>query len=80
MLKSSTKMPFNELPGALVEDMLSKCDGISRKLAISFRKLLDVKKEARKVLKDKQLLRRDSEIMSTPSHPTTCGIDGAFAV
>ncbi len=80
MSKSIIKTPFKELPEALVEDMLYQCDGISRKLSNTFQKLLDVKKEARKTLKDEKLLRKDSEIMLTPSNPTTCGIDGAFAI
>lgn len=80
MSKSIIKTPFSELPEALVEDMLNQCDGISRKLSITFQKLLNLKKEARKILKDKKLLRKDSEITLTPSHPTTCGIDGAFAI
>ena len=80
MSKSTIKTPFKGLPEALVEDMLYQCDGISRKLSITFQKLLDLKKEARKTLKDKKLLRKDSEITFTPSNPTTCGIDGAFAI
>ena len=55
MSKTILKTPFNELPEALVEDMLNQCDGISRKLSITFQKLLNLKKEARKILKDKKL-------------------------
>ncbi len=80
MSKSSIKTPFKELPEALVEDMLIQCDGISKKLSNTFQNLLNVKKEARRILKDKGLLRKDSEITLTPSHPTTCGVDGAFAI
>ena len=80
MSRSILKTPFKELPEALVEDMLIQCDGISKKLSITFQKLLNLKKQARDTLKDKELLRKDSEITSTPSHPTTCGVDGAFAV
>lgn len=80
MSKSILKTPFNKLPEALVEDMLNQCDGISRKLSSTFQKLLNHKKEARTILKDEKLLRKDSEITSTPYHPTTCGIDGAFAI
>lgn len=80
MSRSVTKTPFKELPEALVEDMLFQCDGISKKLSTTFQNLLDIKKEARRILKDKELLRKDSEITLTPSHPTTCGVDGAFAI
>ncbi|KKK40251.1 hypothetical protein LCGC14_0901190 [marine sediment metagenome] len=80
MSKSSIKTPFKELPEALVEDMLIQCDEISKKLSNTFQNLLNVKKKARRILKDKGLLRKDSEITLTPSHPTTCGVDGAFAI
>jgi hypothetical protein len=80
MLRSVAKTPFKELPEALVEDMLVQCDGISKKLSSTFQNLLDIKKKARRILKDEALLRKDSEITLTPSHPTTCGVDGAFAV
>ena len=80
IIKTSFKGPFKELPEALVEDMLDKCNGISRKLSNTFQKLLDTKKEARQILKKEKLLRKDSELSITPSHPTTCGVDGAFAI
>jgi len=80
MSRSILKTPFKELPQALVEDMLYQCDGISKKLSSTFQNLLDLKTKARKILKDKDLLRKDSEITLTPSHPTTCGVDGAFAI
>lgn len=80
MSRSIIKTPFKELPEALVQDMLYQCDGISRKLSNTFQRLLNLKKEARKKLKEKKLLRKDSEIILTPSHPTTCGIDGAYAI
>jgi len=79
-MKTPFKGPFKELPGALVEDMLDKCNGISRKLSNTFQKLLDIKKEARQILKKEKLLRKDSELTIIPSHPTTCGIDGAYAI
>jgi hypothetical protein len=80
MLRGIAKTPFKELPEALVEDMLIQCDRISKKLSSTFQNLLNLKKKARRILKDKDLLSKDSEITLTPSHPTTCGVDGAFAV
>ncbi|TKJ23121.1 MAG: hypothetical protein CEE43_05225, partial [Promethearchaeota archaeon Loki_b32] len=80
MSRSILKTPFKELPQALVEDMLYQCDGISKKLSSTFQNLVDLKKKARKILKDKDLLKKDSKIILTPSHPTTCGVDGAFAI
>ena len=80
MLRTTPQTPFKELPEALAEDMLIQCNGINKKLYITFQNLLNLKKKARRILKNKDLLKRDSEIISTPSHPTTCGVDGAFAV
>ncbi len=42
--------------------------------------MIDLKTEARLKLKENNLLNNDSDIISTNNHPTTCGIDGAFAV
>jgi len=80
MSQGASKNPFKELPVALVVDMLNQCEGISKKLSQSFQRLLDLKAEARLKLKENDLLKKESAIISTTNHPTTCGVDGAFAV
>ena len=51
MLELTQENPFNELPEALVVDMLNKCDGIGRKLTKSFQYLFESKKDIRKIEK-----------------------------
>lgn len=74
------KSPFYELPQALIEDMLNQCDDIGTKLRNSFQKLYDTKKDIRQLLKERNLLRKDSEIIYSPQNPTTCGVDGSFSI
>ena len=72
--------PFDELPEALVEEMLNQCDELGETLSKSFRELFERKNEIRKDMMDQNLLKRDTEISSAPTHPTTCGVDGSYAI
>ena len=72
--------PFDELPEALVEEMLDQCEELGENLSKSFQKLYNVKNDIRKELIGKNLLRKDTEISSAPTHPTTCGVDGSYAI
>ncbi len=72
--------PFGELPEALVEEMLNQCDELGETLSKSFRELFERKSEIRKDMMDQNLLKRDTEISSAPTHPTTCGVDGSYAI
>jgi hypothetical protein len=72
--------PFDELPEALVEEMLNRCEDLGESLSKSFQRLYDIKADIRKELKGKNLLKRDTEISSTPAYPTTCGVDGSYAI
>lgn len=80
MVEKIVDHPFDELPEALVEEMLDQCDSLGEKLSNSFRKLYETKNENRKKLTAQKLLKRDSEIFSALTHPTTCGVDGSYAV
>lgn len=80
MIEKIDETPFNELPQALVEDMLSQCNDLSKKLINSFQKLSDIKKNIRKELKQTDLFKKDSEITSAPVHPTSCGVDGSYTI
>jgi len=51
MLELTEKNPFNELPEALVVNMLNQCDGIGRKLTKSFQNLYKLRKNIREKLK-----------------------------
>jgi hypothetical protein len=74
------EQPFAELPEALVDDLLSKCTPVGEGLFASFDKVRCAKEQVRKKLLDLGLLHRDSEISSVPANPTSCGVDGAYAV
>ena len=74
------EQPFAELPEALVEEMLSKSEEIGTSLYKSYKEILEMKEEIRKQLSDERLLKRDSQLSYYSSIPTTCGVDGAYAV
>jgi len=80
MVEIISENPFNELPEALVVDMLSKCDEIGLKLSNSFQNLYKIKPDIRKKLKEENLLKKDSDIMLPPSYPTCCAVDGSFSI
>ncbi|MBI2075689.1 MAG: DNA double-strand break repair nuclease NurA [Candidatus Aenigmarchaeota archaeon] len=73
-----TETPFSELPEALVEEMLNKSDELGRDLSNTFKDINDKKSEVRKKLYELEYLKKDSDIITTPSYPTTCGVDGSY--
>lgn len=79
-VNSSEIHPFNELPEALVEELLNQCGSIGNSLSSSFRQLLDNKTDIRNTLIDNGLLCHDSDLLTTHSYPTTCGVDGAYTL
>lgn len=80
IVEPSASTPFEELPEALVEEMLSKSTELGEKLSTSFREIQEKKQDTRKELKNKGLLKNDSDFIKTPVHPTTCGVDGSYAI
>ena len=70
---------FSELPGALVEELLARAGEIGNELKNSFLELKDRKESLRKGLDKKGLLKNASEL-EYPSIPTTCGVDGSYAI
>jgi hypothetical protein len=80
MLEFQNENPFNELPEALVVDMLNQCDSIGLKLSKTFQNLYEIRKDIRTQLKEKELLKKDSDIMLTPTYPTSCAVDGSFSI
>jgi hypothetical protein len=69
---------FEELPQALVEQMLAKSADIGDSVVKSFREVKKKKKEIRIQLRRAELL--TSDVYYPSKVPTTCGVDGAFAV
>jgi hypothetical protein len=77
---SASENPFDELPEALVEEMLNQCGDLGEELSRSFKKLYEQKSDIRERLKKANILKRDTFLSVTPSYPTSCGIDGSYAV
>jgi len=69
--------PFEELPEALVEEMLNQSETIGDLLFHKFHELQNKREELRDRLE--QDIKKDRELgYSTP--PTTCGVDGSYAI
>lgn len=73
------EQPFAELPEALVEEMLSKSEGLGDRLYDSFREIHNNRAKMQKQLQDQNMLKHDAEV-GYPGIPTTCGVDGSYAV
>lgn len=80
MTSNNTETPFLDLPQALVEEMLAKCGPLGEDMARNFREINEKRDDFRKILDDEGLLQKDSELLMTRTSPTTCGVDGAFAI
>jgi len=68
---------FSGLPETLVEDLLKKTDDMSSKLLQSFTQITNDSSKIRKILEKD--LKRDTDIVISKIHPTTCGVDGSYA-
>jgi len=77
---TSDETPFMDLPQALVEEMLQRCDILGENLSVAFKKINDNRNVIRKNLQKLNILRRDPELLTTRTSPTSCGIDGAYAI
>ena len=80
MSYGSSESIFQDLPQALVEEMLGEYKRLGAELSTSLEKMENTKEQTRAFLSKAGLLRRDSSILRSYTHPTTCGVDGAFAV
>lgn len=70
---------FLQLPQSLVTDVFEQTEEIKQELLQSFEDLRGQKEEWREKLFEKDLLKVDSSLPSVPP-PTTCGVDGSYAV
>jgi len=80
MTKNIVDNPFDELPEALVEEMLQNTEKISTNLSNNFRKISKKKEYLRQSLDDKGLLKNTDDISASPTYPTSCGIDGSYTI
>jgi hypothetical protein len=71
--------PFADLPGALVEEVMQRTEEVGMNLLQSFQHVRDERKSLRATLERGGLLCRDADL-EYPPIPTTCGIDGSYAV
>jgi hypothetical protein len=78
--QNNNEQPFGELPEALVEEMLSQCNKLGSNLSASFKTLHDDKNEIRSKLYERKLLHKDTDFSFVPSYPTSCAVDGSFAL
>ncbi|MCL6430300.1 MAG: DNA double-strand break repair nuclease NurA [Anaerolineae bacterium] len=78
-MTESVERPFGELPAALVDEILKHTQDLGQKLLGDFARVRAHRQEWRETLEQRGLLRRDAELPYVPI-PTTCGIDGSYAV
>lgn len=77
-MENSVENPFDELPEALVDEMLSETKELSAKLSDSLREIQVNKSVLRKALLDRGILKKDSDIISSLTNPTCVGVDGSY--
>lgn len=80
IVEQTPESPFQDLPEALVEEMLSRYKQLGEKLSQSFEEVLQSRDKVREALKNQKILKDDSMIISSHVHPTTCGVDGSYAI
>jgi hypothetical protein len=78
-MSEPTASPFTDLPGALVDEVLQRTTVVGKGLLASFEQIRRERKTLRGQLQESDLLRRDTDL-EYPPIPTTCGIDGSYAV
>lgn len=78
-MSASFDRPFADLPSALVDEVLQRTQEVGKALLDSFHELQSQKAARRSQLADSKLLGRESDFEYVTT-PTTCGIDGAFAI
>jgi len=77
---SIEERPFLDLPQALVEEMLAHCDSLGNDMSNRFREINEKRDDFRKILYQNKILHRDSDLIATITSPTSCGVDGAYAI
>lgn len=71
--------PFSDLPAALVEEILGRTEEVGEKLLRDFRTVREKRSQWREGLAELGLLRHFSDLPGDWI-PTTCGIDGSYAI
>lgn len=71
--------PFNDLPAALVDEVILSSQGIGKRLLDSFEQVRADRQKRRDQLAAAGLLRREADL-DNPHIPTCCAVDGSYAV
>ena len=71
--------PFTDLPGALVEDVLSQTTEVGDRLLEEFHKVRRDRDTLRKQLSEHDLILSETSL-GYPPLPTTCATDGSYAI
>jgi hypothetical protein len=78
-MPEGSQSPFSDLPAALVDEVILSSQGIGKRLLQSFEQVRAERQKRRDQLAAARLLRRESEL-ENPHIPTSCGVDGSYAV
>jgi hypothetical protein len=76
---ATEETPFVDLPAALVEEMLAQTSAVGDGLVETFREIKTDRTKYRKALLNRGLVRHESSL-GYPPLPTTCGVDGSYAI
>lgn len=75
----SENKQFGDLPQALVEELLGRCESIGHELVTNFAQIKNLRDSIRQQLRNDGLLRNKAILRYQPI-PTCCAVDGAYAV
>ena len=78
-MNDDSQSPFNDLPAALVDEVILSSQDIGKRLLQSFEQVRADRQKCRDQLAAAGLLRRESDL-EIPHIPTCCGVDGSYAV
>jgi hypothetical protein len=78
-MPEDSQSPFNDLPAALVDEVILCSEGIGKRLLQSFEQVRADRQKCRDQLAAAGLLRRESDL-DNPHIPTCCAVDGSYAV
>ncbi len=74
-----SETPFNDLPAALVEEVLNQTTTVGDLLFETFRQVKDERETRRQALSDSKMILSESTL-GYPPLPTTCATDGSYAI
>ena len=72
---TTNDQPFGDLPGALIEELMSQAAGIGHQYIVQLESLRAQREDIRTLMRARGLLARQNDLPSV-EEPTTCGVDG----